>query len=141
MLESALRGNGIWSRLLRFGLVGGASTCLYGLFTWLLVAGMALRPLAATVLGYLLVIPFNFVLQKCFTFRSGDSTRREAPRFLLVHGMNIAVSASGMQVVTEILDADYRIGIVLTMLLVPLATFAAMHLWVFPGERASNPDA
>ena len=138
MFDAALRGHALWATLLRFALVGGASTCLYGLFTWLLVAVAAQPPLLATTFGYLLVIPANFVLQKCFTFRSGDSPRREAPRFLLVHGVNLAASIAGMHVVTGVLHADYRLGIVLTMVMVPVATFIAMHLWVFPGERPAK---
>lgn len=136
MFDDALRGHALWAKLLRFGLVGGASTFLYGLFTWLLAAVAAVPPLTATTLGYLLVIPANFVLQRFFTFRSTGKPKREAPRFVLVHAVNLAASIAGMHVVTNVLDADYRLGILLTMAMVPAATFIAMHLWVFPDGRA-----
>ena len=134
MLDSALRGQALWAKMVRFGIVGGISTCLYGAFTWLLVAFVALPPLFATSLGYLLVIPFNFALQKVFTFRSEGAPAKEIPKFLLVHGMNLAASMLGMHVVVRILHSDYRLGILLTMITVPIATFVAMNLWVF-GKR------
>jgi putative flippase GtrA len=133
MLQGALRGHELWARILRFAAAGGISTALYGLFTWGLVGLAQVPPLVATVVGYLLVLPVNFFLQKLFTFRSESPVAMEAPRFALVHGANIAISAIGMHVLVGLLHADYRLGIVLTMALVPFATFLAMHLWVFGG--------
>jgi putative flippase GtrA len=135
MLQGALRSRELWARLLRFAAAGGASTVLYGLFTWSLVGLAEAPPLIATILGYLLVLPVNFLLQKVFTFRSKAPAAVEMPRFVLVHGANIAVSALGMHILVDRLQADYRLGIMLTMVLVPIATFLAMHLWVF-GKRA-----
>lgn len=137
MLGGALRGQELWARLLRFAAAGGISTALYGLFAWSFIGLAGVPPLIATVLGYLLVLPVNFLLQKLFTFRSGAPAAVEAPRFVLVHGANIAVSALGMHVLVDRLHADYRVGIVLTMALVPVATFLAMHLWVF-GKRTTE---
>lgn len=131
MFERALLGQQSWARLLRFVVAGGASTALYGLFSWGLVALAGAPALTATVVGYLLVLPVNFLVQKTFAFRSTAPVAVEVPRFVLIHGANIAVSALGTYVLVNRLHADYRLGIALTMALVPVATFFAMHLWVF----------
>lgn len=132
MLLKWLSGtDAIGPRVARFMVVGGASTIAYGVFTLAAIQIARLPPLLATVVGYGLVIPLNFVLQRNFTFRSKNETTREIPRFLLVHGMNMAASLATMLVVDKGLGLDPRWGIVATMVLVPALVFVAMDNWVF----------
>lgn len=130
-----LLGDGLLPKIVRFALVGGLSTIVYGIVTLLAVEGARMPPLAATVFGYLLVVPLNYLLQRSFTFRSVDDARREIPRFLLVHGANIVASFLAMYAVTELLRLDYRWGVAATMLLVPVIVFLIMDRWVFRNTR------
>jgi len=138
MWNELLRGHALWAKLLRFGAVGALSSVFYGICTWLLVRGAALPPVAASVLGYLLAIPFSFFMQRRFAFRSGGRVRLQGPRFLAIHGLNLLASTAVMHVTTRILQLDYRLGIVATMLVIPLLSFVAMNAWVF--RHARHPD-
>ena len=130
-----LTSDGLWLRVMRFALVGGGSTLAYGIFTLVIVEWAGKQPLLATLAGYLLVIPLNYALQRLFTFRSKEAMSRELPRFLIVHGLNIAASFLTMLVVVKVLHADYRWGVGTTMVLVPALVFLAMDKWVFRREQ------
>jgi putative flippase GtrA len=121
----------VLARFIRFGMVGALSTLLYGVFTELLIRGNVAEPVAASALGYVLTTPLNYLLQRTFAFRSGGSFRPEIGRYLAVHGGNIVGSVAIMHLVTGVFDTDYRIGIALTMTLVPIAVFLLLDRWVF----------
>ncbi|WP_162314773.1 GtrA family protein [Pseudoxanthomonas yeongjuensis] len=143
MLDPLLRGHASWAKLVRFGIAGLISSLSYALFTWTLVYAFRMSPVVSSAIGYALAIPLSFLLQRSFSFRSEGSKRRQAPRFMLVHGFNILVSIAVMDLLVSALGMDYRIGIAITMLLIPLLSFLAMNLWVFrssrkePGSRIS----
>lgn len=118
-------------RLLRFGLVGGLSTMASAVLVWTQVDVLNADPRLAAVIAYLLLVPVNFLGQRRFTFASSGRLTREALRFILVHVSNLMLSLLGMVVVVDLLRADYRWGIVFSMIAVPLATFLAMQHWVF----------
>lgn len=136
MLNELLHGHSLPAKLLRYGVVGVLSSVFYGIWTWLLVQAASLPPITASVTGYILAIPFSFFMQKRFAFRSDGRARLEAPRFLLVHAINIIASIAIMHVTVSVLQVDYRFGVVQTMVLIPLLSFIAMNLWVFrrPGR-------
>lgn len=138
MLEKWISGDDLLGKVLRFACVGGVSTVAYGVLTLAAVELLGLGPLAATVLGYLLVIPINFLLHRSFTFRSDNSVEREAPRFLLVHGGNIAASIATMYVAVNLLRIDYRWGVGATMTLVPVLMFLVLDGWVFRKKGRSR---
>lgn len=131
VLNPLLRGHSSWAKLVRFGIAGLISSFSYALFTWILVYAFRMSPVASSAMGYVLAIPLSFLLQRSFSFRSEGSKRKQAPRFVLVHSFNILVSIAVMHFLVSALGMDYRIGIAITMLLIPLLSFLAMNLWVF----------
>lgn len=131
---------GLAQKFVRFALVGGLSTLAYGLFAWMAVEHLRLPPLIATIAAYGLVIPLNFLLQRSFAFGSEGAISREVPRFLLVHGFNMAASLATMWVVVDRCGLDYRWGIAATMAIVPGLVFIALNGWVFgAGTAAQRP--
>lgn len=130
-----MRSEAVGAKAIRFAFVGGLSSVAYAIFTVLSVESLGIAPLPATVLGYLLVIPFNFFLQRRFTFRGAGTIAKELPRFLLVHVLNIIGSASIMYLATKVVHADYRWGVVFTMGLVPVLVYVIMDRWVFETQR------
>jgi putative flippase GtrA len=129
--KKILSGEEIWAKAGRFVLVGGASTLIYGVATLVAVRQWAMSPMLATLVGYLVAIPFNYLLQRVFTFKSKALVRRELPRFLIIHGLNMAGSFGMMALIVEALRADYRWGIAATMTVVPFLVFLTMDAWVF----------
>lgn len=138
MIRKLLTGDFALAKLLRFGLIGGVSSLLYGVCAWGLIRWLAFSPIAASIAAYLLAIPANFVMQRQFAFRSGGRVQTEAPRFLLVHGTNILGSTGIMHATVDIFHLDPFLGIVATMMVIPLLSFMVMHLWVFPVSRSGD---
>ncbi|MET0581980.1 MAG: GtrA family protein [Pseudoxanthomonas sp.] len=127
------------AKLLRFGVAGAASSVFYAVCTWLLAGPLEVPAVYASAMGYVTAVPLSFFLQRNFSFRSKGSKRAQAPRFLLVHGLNILVSVIVMHVLVSSLHMDYRAGIALTMVLIPLLSFLAMNTWVFHHTEKPRP--
>lgn len=118
-------------RIVRFAMVGGLSSLLYLVFAWWLIDLVSIPPIQGTVAAYALVVPINFLLQKHFTFRSAAAASAELPRFLLVHGMNIALSAGIMALITTVWGLAPIWGMLATVAIVPVLVFLALEVWVF----------
>lgn len=117
-------------KLIRFGAVGGTSTVLFALLTWLLIEKAGMHPVLATVVAYLLLLAPNFAAHKYFTFGSKGEVARESGKFLVVHGLNIGLSAGGMAAISHA-QLDYRWGILFSAIAVPVIVFIVMNFWVF----------
>lgn len=120
----------LMGKLIRFGAVGGTSTVLFAVLTWLLVDKAGMHPVIATVVAYLLLLAPNFVAHKYFTFGSKGEVASESGKFLVVHGLNIGLSAGGMAAISHA-QLDYRWGILLSAIAVPVVVFIVMNFWVF----------
>lgn len=118
-------------RILRYAMVGGLSSLLYLLFAWWLIELSLMSPVLGTVVAYMLVVPVNFVLQKHFTFRSVGAARAELPRFLLVHGMNVVLSAAIMAVLVTWWGLAPILGMLATVAIVPVIVYVALDFCVF----------
>ena len=132
MIRALFSRDSTMAKLFRFGLAGGLSTLLYGVCAWCLVYLIALPPVVASIIAYLLAIPVSFILQRQFAFRSLGNARAELPRFLLVQGTNLVASTATMHAVVNVFHANPTIGVLITMMVIPLLSFVMMHLWVFP---------
>lgn len=117
-------------KVVRFGAVGGTSTLLFAALTWLMVEKTGMHPVLATVVAYLLLLAPNFLAHKYFTFGSTGEVARESGKFLVVHGLNIGLSAGGMAVISQA-QLDYRWGILFSAIAVPVIVFIVMNFWVF----------
>lgn len=141
MLSKLPRCNGIALKLLRFALVGGTSTLCFAGLAWFLVEKCGVGPKMATVLAYVALLIPNFAAHRWFTFASKNDPRTEWLRFALLHALNIALSVGGMAAVVDLIGLDYRWGIALSSVLVPLIVFLILNFWVFPQKPpgASSP--
>lgn len=125
-----LQARELAGKLIRFGAVGGTSTVVFAVLTWLLVDRAGMHPVLATVVAYLLLLAPNFAAHKYFTFGSKGEVASESGKFLVVHGLNIGLSAGGMAVISHA-QLDYRWGILFSALAVPVIVFIVMNFWVF----------
>lgn len=121
-------------KLLRFAVVGSVVTGGYAIVAYSGIHWAGLNPQLANLIGCLAAIAVSYIGQKYFTFRSQQGHQFELPRFLLV--CTLAVVASSASVATAIaIGLDYRIGIVIAAVAIPLCNFVVLNLWVF-----ANPD-
>jgi putative flippase GtrA len=131
-----LRSGGLLAKAIRFGFVGVLSGTIYALVTTALVAGLGWAPMPASVAGYCCSVPASFLGHRRFSFRSDGHWTGEALRFGFTQALNIAVTAGSMYGAMRWLGGQYGWGMVAAVILVPIANFVAMNLWVFGGNGA-----
>jgi putative flippase GtrA len=122
------------TRVLRFAVLGGASTALYVGIVWLGTAVLHIPPLLMNVIGYLAVLPINFILHRNFTFIARSPVGGQVQRFLIVHGFNLMTS-SLVYVVADLFGAPTLLAIMGVCIVVPACQFLALDLWVFRREN------
>ena len=122
-------------KAMRFGLVGLASGLMFILVTHYLVSFLGVDPKIAAVFGYCAAIPFNFVANRCFSFRSSGSTLPEAIRFLVMHGVGIAGAYGLMVVFVDLLGWSHLLPAAFAVFVVPVLNFFILNTWVFVRQR------
>lgn len=137
MIGWLLESGHLLAKAARFGSVGVLSGAIYASVTAALVHAGA-EPVIASVAGYCASVPASFLGHRRFSFRSDGHWTAEALRFVFVQAVNIAVTAGSMQAATAWFGAPYWWGMVAAVILVPVANFAAMNLWVFRDGVATD---
>lgn len=132
ILHSVLRGHEL--RLLRFVFFGVLSGLLYAIIVWAGVTKFGALPLVMNVVGYLLVLPLNFFLNRNYTFRGAESLWKQTRRFLVVHILNISAT-SGVYVIVGLLHAPLSVGVIGALIVVPITQYLALDRWVFRSAR------
>ena len=122
------------TRLLRFAVLGGASTALYIGLVFFGTSVLHIPPLLMNVIGYLAVLPINFVLHRNFTFIARSPVGGQVQRFLIVHSFNIMTS-SLVYVVVDLFNAPTLVAIIGVCIVVPACQFLALDLWVFGRKK------
>lgn len=117
-------------------MVGVSSGAIYAAVTALLVSGLGVGPIPASVVGYCASVPMSFLGHKRFSFRSQGHWTAEAVRFVATQALNIAVTAGSMAGATLWLGGAYWWGMIAAVVLVPIANFLFMNLWVFREQAA-----
>lgn len=110
------------------GLLSGGA---FALTTMLLVSGLRADPIGASIVGYCVSVPANFVGHRQFSFRSYGRWSAEATRFLLLQLVNICLTMGIMRLVLEHFHASYHWGMLATVIVIPIANFIFTNLWVF----------
>lgn len=122
------------TRVLRFAVLGAASTVLYAGIVWFGTSVLHIPPLLMNVIGYLAVLPINFVLHRNFTFIVRSAAAGQVQRFLIVHSFNIMTS-SLVYVIADLFNAPTAVAIIGVCFVVPACQFLALDQWVFRRER------
>lgn len=131
-LQSLLWGHR--TRVLRFAVLGAVSTAMYAGIVWLGTSLLHVPPLLMNVIGYLAVLPVNFVLHRNWTFIARSAAAGQILRFVIVHGFNIMTS-SLVYVIADLFNASTAVAIIGVCFVVPACQFLALDQWVFRRER------
>lgn len=127
----------LFAKAIRFGVVGVSSGLIYAAVTAFLVAIAGVAPVAASVAGYCASVPMSFLGHRRFSFRSNGRWTGEAARFVLAQALNIAVTVGAMHGATVWFAAAYWWGMIAAVILVPIANFVFMNLWVFRDQTGA----
>lgn len=119
------------AKLIRFVCIGVLSGAIYALVTAALVSRLGVAPVPASIAGYCASVPASFLGHRNISFRSRGRWTSEAVRFVLMQAANIAVTALSMHGSVEWAGAPYWWGMIIAVVLIPIANFILMNVWVF----------
>lgn len=128
------------AKAVRFAVIGLLSSLTFALTTSAVIVFFSTDPKIASMIGYILAMPVNFAGNRTFSFRSKGSIWKDMIRFLLLHSASMALTAAIMTVSVDILQLHYTVGVAATCILVPIANFLAMNLWVFARRKLDAPS-
>jgi putative flippase GtrA len=117
--------------LVRFALVGAASSVAYAVIMMVATSSFGLTPWISSVVAYLSAMIINFPLQRSFTFMSKGDVRREGPRYIVVHLINLLVSVSVVHLIVDVLQGSVLVSVAAVIVVIPLLQFLALETWVF----------
>ena len=136
MIGWLLTSGHLLAKAIRFGAVGVLSGTIYALVTAALVSGLGVAPVPASIAGYCASVPMSFLGHRRFSFRSHGRWTAEALRFVAAQALNIAVTALSMHGTVHWFGGAWYWGMAAAVILVPIANFAFMNLWVFRDQNA-----
>lgn len=125
------------ARFLMFAACGLVGTAGHYAAMVALVQGAGVPPVAASVVGFLVGMGINYVLNYRFTFRSGKRHREAASKFFVVGCCGLALNTVLMHALTGPAGLHYVVAQMGATVLVLLWNFIANQTWTFAhkGDR------
>lgn len=100
-LKKLIQGNGRFSEIIRFGLVGGMATMIqYGIYV-VFVNAVKVPAVPSTMISYAISFIFNFLMSNYFTFRTKPTTSRGFG-FAMSHLINMGLQVGFVAIFKEI---------------------------------------
>ncbi|MDX1734088.1 MAG: GtrA family protein [Halioglobus sp.] len=128
---AARKGAQLGPLALRFGVVGVLNTLVHVCTTVLLVEGLEVHPVPASVAGFVLAVIVSFLLNTFWTFRQADELARRFLRFFVVSVSAMLLNTLIMYVAVEWLHWHYLLGLLVVLLVVPPYNFFLNLLWSY----------
>ena len=119
-----------WKEILRFGIVGGGSSLIYMVVVYVCFQIFGIAEVVASAIGYLAAIPFNFLAQKFYTFRSTNKIHVEILPYAVVHGLNIGLSSFILKNVNA-MSGNIWIASACVAIVIPFTSYILFKLVVF----------
>ncbi|WP_083200390.1 GtrA family protein [Thauera phenolivorans] len=127
------------SQAIRFLCVGGAATALHYLVMILVVQLQIARPVGASSVGFLVGAIFNYLANRHFTFRSTKRHREAFPRFALVATSGLAINASIVWLIHDLMSMHYLLGQVIATLGTLVWNYTLNRMWTFASSAHKAP--
>jgi len=113
-------------------LVGGFSSFIVDFLSYTLLVQVLHVPAAVTpTVSAFWVIPYAFLVQKCFTFRNKCFTKTQMGRYIILIVENWAISTLGLWLLVDLAGLNPLVGKVIVMCLVVVNNFPLFKFWVF----------
>lgn len=131
MQVSAIKHWDELSRIARFGAVGLSGAFIYAMLVLALVRGVGLAPVMASGTAFAIGIPYSYLGQKYFTFRSGGNAARQFSQVILLHGFNWVLAMAITYCVVVFLGLSDAVGILAVVASVAISSYSFMKLGIF----------
>jgi len=121
-----------FGRLVRFGLVGGATAAIYFAVLTLNLELLRASYTLAVSISYVVSVIFQFAANKYFTFGS-KTTRfgRQLPKYLVLLILNYLVTIVVVKFVVEILALSAYCGVLASVPLIMVIGYVLSRRWIF----------
>jgi putative flippase GtrA len=126
----------MFSRFLRFALVGAVATCIQYTILIALVHGRDVSPTLASSLGFIAGAVVNYILNYRFTFRSRSQHGPAVAKFVLLAGVGLLLNAGLMRLLVGA-GWNYLLAQVCATGIVLLWNFSGNSLWTFRDRAAA----
>lgn len=117
-------------RLIRYGIVGGLTACLYFGTVGTAVEVFDMPPVAASVLAQLVTIAAAYYGHAIFSFQVQPDCLYLA-RFMFMAVTGILLNIAVVWLLNVLLKIPYAAAIAAVAILIPLYTFLCNRFWVF----------
>lgn len=122
-------------QFIQFAGVGVIGTVAHYVLLVMLVEVLGTNAVAASTAGATLGALVNYLLNRRYTFRSKKRHREALARFLIIAASGLALNASFMLILVEILSLYYLLAQVLSTGLVLVWNFVGNRFWTFNDAR------
>lgn len=120
----------------RFAGVGMVNTGIFAFIVWYLVGQQDISQTLANVAAFLVANVVSFFLHSIVTFKVAVETKKYLKFTASGIAALVAVIATGL--IGDVYSLDYRVTFLLTVCLVPFATYFVLRFWVF--EETDLPN-
>jgi putative flippase GtrA len=118
-------------RLFKYGVVGLLGTLLHFGVLYVLVEAAFMNPIAASALGFILVLCISYLLNRRWTFEASTTGWIPLLKYTVVSCTGLLLNTLIMYISVDLLDWHYLIGQCLVVLAVPLSNFVFNSYWTF----------
>lgn len=125
-----MTGTGAW-QFGRFAVVGGAATATQYFVLVLLVSVFGVRPVTASIAGYVISALLNYRLNYSFTFRSSQAHSVALPRFFVIAFAGLVMNGCVVWLLNDLLGAHYLLSQIVATVVVLFWNFYASRRWTF----------
>ena len=120
-------------RLVRYGLVGAATTVVFYSATIGAVELAGVRPVAASLLAQVVTIGVAYYGHALISFQV-EPKPGYLLRFVIITAITMAANWGGTQLITGYLSQSYLASMIVVSVLVPTVSYLCNRFWVFtPG--------
>lgn len=120
---------------MRFAGVGVIGTVAHYMLLVMLVEMLDANAVLASTAGATLGALVNYLLNRRYTFRSKKRHGEALTKFLIIAASGLALNASFMLLLVEILSLHYLLAQVLSTALVLVWNFVGNRFWTFSDAR------
>jgi putative flippase GtrA len=116
----------------RFLIIGASAFLLHWLCVIFVVNTLEITPLLANIIGFLCAFSISYLGHKNWTFNANKQSHSTAlSRFMQVAFIGFLINESSYAILLSLTTLDYRLGLIIALLLASLSTYLLSKNWAF----------
>lgn len=124
----------MFRQFFRYGIAGITATLVHVSIVFLLVEQGGLAPALATIPAFLVALAVSYLMNHRWTFSAKGGHRQHFPRYAMVAGVGLGLNILIMGLAVDVLGVPYAWGLVVVVMVIPVAGFLLQRHWSFAHE-------